>query len=100
MVGEPVEIAIEALIWDEEIERHFARHLVNHGNVMAVLDSDPITHENLPGRSGTHVMIGPDDSGRILYVSIKPTDMPNVWEPVTGWQSRLARRLWLRERGH
>jgi hypothetical protein len=91
---ERVELDIDALTWSEDIEEHFARHLGSHRNVMAVRDNDPLVYTNLPDRGGTHVMIGPDDLGRVLYISIRPADAVNAWQPVTGWESRLARRLW------
>ena len=99
MVGEQVELDIETLTWNALIEEHFARHHVTHENVMAVLNNRPLVYENLPERGGSHLMIGRDDLGRILYISIRPTDAERIWEPVTGWESRFARRLWNRERG-
>jgi hypothetical protein len=39
------------------------------------------------------VMIGGDDRGRVLYVAILGTDKPDIWKPISGWESRVARRL-------
>jgi hypothetical protein len=64
-----------------------------------VAKGDFLGFENLPDRGGTHIMAGPDKAGRILYISIKPTTITGLWEPVTGWESRVARRLWENERG-
>jgi hypothetical protein len=94
-----VRFVVENLVWDEEIDAHFAKHSVAMEDVLAVMMSDFLGFENLPDRGGTHVMIGPDSSDRILFVSIRPTSTPGLWEPVTGWESRLARRIWARERG-
>jgi hypothetical protein len=99
VVGRPVSVVVDDLIWDEEIDAHFARHWVSRADVIAVARSEFLGFENLPDRGGTHIMIGPDEGGRILYISIKPTMTPGLWEPVTGWESRLARQLWERERG-
>jgi hypothetical protein len=99
VVGEPVEIDIGGLFWDQDIDEHFARHWVDYDDLMAVVKRGPLTFFNLPGRGGSHVMIGPDHRDRILYVSIMATEIPGIWEPVTGWESRLARRIWARERG-
>ena len=62
---------VENLVWDEEIDAHFAKHSVAMEDVLAVLMSDFLGFENLPDRGGTHVMIGPDPSDRILLVSIQ-----------------------------
>ena len=99
MVGEPVEIDVRGLTWDQDIDDHFARHQVDYEDLRAVVKNRPLTFFNLPGRGGSHVLIGPDHRGRILYVSIKATETPGIWDPVTGWESRLARRIWERERG-
>jgi hypothetical protein len=99
VVGRSVRIVIEDFVWDEEIEEHFARHWLSQDDVLAVAKSDFLGFENLPDRGGTHVMIGPDEAGRILYVSIRPTSTSGLWEPVTGWESRLGRRIWAKERG-
>jgi hypothetical protein len=99
VVGRPVRIVVDDFFWDEEIDDHFSRHGVSLDDVVAVARSEFLGFDNLPGRGGTHIMIGPDESGRILYISIKPTSTPGLWEPVTGWESRLARRIWARERG-
>ena len=69
---------MEGLVWDEEIGAHFARHQVAMEDVLAVARSDFLGFENLPDRGGTHVMIGPDSSGRILFVSIRPTSTPGI----------------------
>jgi hypothetical protein len=99
VVGEPVRIDIDDFTWDEDVENHLARHWVDYDDLAAVVKSRPLTFLNLPGRGGSHLMIGPDHQGRILYVSIAATSTPGLWEPVTGWESRLARRIWERERG-
>jgi hypothetical protein len=91
-------IDVLAITWDDEIEEHFARHDVTYEDIMNVLASNPLTFRNLPGRGGTHVVVGPDNRGRILYISLRRAVDPTVWEPVTGWQSRYARLLWRRER--
>ena len=81
MVGEPVPIHVDELTWDDEIDAPLARHQVSQDDVVAVTKSDFLSFNNLPDRGGTQIMIGPDKSGRILYVSIKPTSMPGVWSP-------------------
>ena len=48
---------------------------------------------NLPDRGGSHVMVGYDDRGRALYVSIRPTATEGRWRVVTAWESREAREI-------
>ena len=99
MVGNPERIQIEGIIWDDDIEAHFARHEVALEDVMAVLDSSPLSFRNVEGRGGSHVLIGLGARHRILYISLRRTTRPAIWEPATGWESRFARRLWQEERG-
>ena len=73
MVGRSVRIVVNDFIWDEEIDKYFAKHWVSLDDVVAVARSDFPGFDILPGLGGTHIMIGPDESGRILYISIKPT---------------------------
>jgi hypothetical protein len=94
-----MQVVVVDLVWDEEIDAHFARHGVTQDDVVSVARSDFLGFDNLPDRGGTHIIVGPDGKGRILFVSIRPTSAPGIWEPVTGWESRLARRLWATERG-
>jgi hypothetical protein len=99
VVGRAEHIAISGIRWDDDIDAHFARHDVTFEQVLEVLASDPLTYRNLEGRGGSHVLIGSDRRGRVLYISLRRTSERSIREPVTGWESRLARRLWLRERG-
>jgi hypothetical protein len=49
---------------------------------------------NLPGRGGTHVVIGPDREGQFCYISMVEVT-PGRWRPVTGWKlGRRAERLY------
>jgi hypothetical protein len=39
-------------------------------------------------------MIGLDDRERVLYIALLPTAIGGLWRPITGWESRFARRLY------
>jgi hypothetical protein len=88
MVNGPEQVEVGGIVWSDEIEAHFARHDVSYTDILTVLTRNPLGFRNLEGRGGTHVVIGPDLRGRILYISLRPTSEPAVWEPVTGWESR------------
>ena len=91
MVRGRADIEVEALEWDEENVGHLAKHGVTQAAAESVLVIAPRFFENLEGRGGTHVMIGPDSDGRYLYVSIAESDIyVGFWRPVTGWP--LGRR--------
>jgi len=90
MVGPRADIVVESFAWDDGIEAHLARHGVTRSDLNAVLAKTPRYFENLDGRGGSHVMIGPDDEDRYFYVSISQTQRPDHWYPVTAWP--LGRR--------
>lgn len=82
------------LFFTPEVIAHLARHDVSERNVRRVLAGSPRFFNNLPGRAATHVMIGPDDRERILFIALIETGHDDVWEPITGWESRAARAIY------
>jgi len=90
VVGEPEEIEVLELEFDEENVEHLAGHEVTPDDIFAVLLNAPRFFRNLPDRSGTHIMIGPDGKREFFYVSLAPTGVGGSWRPVTGW--RLGRK--------
>jgi len=101
MVGRRVDKEIEGLVWDftalANVD-HLAGHDVYPDDVEYVRFNRYLMFENLPGRGGSHVMIGRDGRGRSLYISMNETSTPGLWEPVTGWRSGVAHRI-LHEEG-
>lgn len=94
MVGELDEILeVSSLDWDDENVSHIAKHDVAPDDVEYALANAPLFFRNLPGRSATHVMVGQDDLGRVLYVPILCVEPPDVWRVISAWESRFARRL-------
>jgi len=90
MVGRRADISVESFVWNDEIEAHLAKHEVTRAHIRAVLANTPRYFENLEGRGGSHVMVGPDNEGRYFYVSISRTVEATRWYPVTAWP--LGRR--------
>jgi hypothetical protein len=85
MVRGRADIEVEALQWDEENISHLARHGVKRASAEYVLAVSPRFFHNLEGRGGIHVMIGPDQDGRYLYVSLRESDIYiGYWRPITG----------------
>jgi uncharacterized DUF497 family protein len=93
LVGDRDGIQVSALEWDEQNTEHIRRHGVEPEDVESVLANAPLFFRNLSGRSATHIMVGQDYSGRVLYVPLVCVDWPRVWRVVTAWESRFARRL-------
>jgi len=74
--------------WDERNERHAAAHGVTPSLVIEVADTQPRFFPNSPGagRSGSHLMIGPDARGRFWTVVLLDVSYER-WRPITGWPS-------------
>jgi len=95
LVGESDDVEVESLDWDRENVTHIARHGVSRENVEFALSHAPRFFRNLPGRSATHIMMGRDEEGRVLYVPLIQLDRPGAtWRVVSAWESRFARRLY------
>jgi hypothetical protein len=93
VVGEPDEVDVWWLDWNDEIVTHIARHEVTKEDVEHVLTHEPRFFQNLPGRSATHIMVGRDQRGRVLYVPILLVAETGIWRVISAWESRFARRL-------
>lgn len=93
MVGEPAEIEVNDLDWDHQNVEHIARHDVGPMEVEFVLGNEPRFFLNKPGRSATHVMVGEDQWGRVLFVPILCVEWPTKWRVISAWESRVARKL-------
>jgi hypothetical protein len=89
----PAEPDVTELDFDEVNVAHLLRHDVYESDVRSVLAGKPRFFLNQPGRTATHLMIGPDAKGRILLIALLATERRGEWRPVTGWESRLARAV-------
>ena len=93
MVGDPAEIEVARLERNDEIVVHIARHAITRDDVESILQGAPRFFRNVPGRSATHVMVGIDSRGRVLYIPLLCVEEPKKWRVITAWESRVARRL-------
>lgn len=84
------EIDVFEFEWDERNEGHCARHGVGPLTAEEVKDGIPKFFENDPGKTGTHMMIGPDAAGRYWTIVIRPSSERGRWRPITGWSSDKA----------
>jgi hypothetical protein len=98
MVGEPDDITVDGWYFDEENTMHIALHFLEPADILAAWRAHPLYFRNLPGRTATHVMVGEDSKGRLLYAVILETDTIGMWKVISAWESRFVRRLW-RNRG-
>ena len=85
-------IRVYELEMDETNAEELAKHGISEARVLSVLEGRPQFFRNKRGRAATHVMIGPDSSGIILAIPIKPTHIPGRWRPITGWEVTKQRR--------
>jgi hypothetical protein len=90
----PVEADIQQFEFDSVNREHMARHDVEESDIRAVLEARPLFFMNMPGRTATHVMVGMDGRGRVLFIPMYETDDIGIWRPVTGWESREARAIY------
>ncbi len=86
----PEEIVVSWFQWDDANLTHCARHGVTPVIVAEVRDNTPLFFLNDPSKSGTHIMIGPDDSGRLWTIVIVNSGGSDSWRPITGWPSDNA----------
>jgi len=91
---DPIDLDVDSLEWDERNLTHVAQHGVTREEIETVLANAPQFFANLPERSGTHVMIGPDANDRFLFVVLAETATKDVWRVITAY--RYARRRALR----
>lgn len=81
------EITVERLLWEESNLAHCARHGVTPLVVAEVKDGSPRFWLNDPHKTGTHMMVGPDATGRFWTIVILAGGHVGDWKPITGWPS-------------
>jgi uncharacterized DUF497 family protein len=82
--------------WDEHNLRHVfeeSPHGLTPAIVRAISRRRPKLFPNEPGqgRSGSHVMIGPDERNRFWTVVLLELD-DDRWRPITGWRTSNSER--------
>lgn len=100
MVGEPADIEVSELEFPDSTLPKLAGHKISPLEVLDVLTNAPDFFHNLPGRSGTYVMLGPNRQGRFRYVVLIETEIPGTWRVITGYPyaTRRALRYYRRQR--
>lgn len=84
--------AISLRIFDFEFDDtnrdHLARHGIDDLLVWDVSTGGARLFQNRPGRAASHLMIGPDATGRLWTIAlVQIDDELALWRPVTGWPS-------------
>ena len=77
---------IRDLEFDETNRQHLARHGLDENLVEDVFASPPILWDNepRPGRSGSHVLVGPSSAGRHwTIVIVEVNESLGLWRPIT-----------------
>jgi len=92
------DLHVDSWYFDGENTAHLALHFVEPADILAAWRSGALFFHNMPGRTASHVMIGEDAKGRVIYAVILETEAVGVWKVISAWESRFARRLW-NERG-
>lgn len=80
-------IEVSEFEWDERNEEHCAQHKLTPATVEEVKDGLPKFFLNDPGKTGTHIMIGPDRGGKCWTIVILPVGKRGLWRAITGWPS-------------
>ncbi len=80
-------LRVDEFEWDEENEGHCAPHGVTPLLVDQVKDRAPKFFPNKEGKTGTHMMIGPDRTGRFWTIIVLPAGKAGMWRAITGWPS-------------
>ena len=73
------------LEWDEATEEHLDAHGVSIADVWEVLRNEHITYPNHDEGEDRIYLLGRDEGGRILKISLAPTNDEGTWRPVTGF---------------
>ena len=81
-----MEIRVWELEWDDANIAHCEEHDLTPEVADEVLWREPVFFENRPGMPGSHVMIGPDEAGK-LWTIILVHVLGVRWRPITGYES-------------
>ena len=87
------------LIFDEHNEREMARHGVVRFEVEQLTSNRNRVLRNPRGETGSVLLVGETDGGRLLTVPLAPTDDPTTWRPATAFDAGRHHRT-LFDRSH
>ncbi len=85
----PDHVLIRDFQFDERNLAHMRRKPgLDANRVWEVWVGEPVVFMNREGRSGTHMMVGPDAVGRVwTVILVLVDDEVGLWRPITGWPS-------------
>lgn len=92
------EIDVEDLAFDDENEAEMARHGVVPREVDQIHQNAPQYFRNKSDARGSHVMMGPTDSGRMHLVPLERCGSSRTWRPITAFEPTPHQRA--RYRSH
>ncbi|MGN6190395.1 MAG: hypothetical protein ACTHOE_16005 [Conexibacter sp.] len=78
---------IADLIFDEHNQREMSRHGVARFEVEQLLSNRNRVLRNPRGETGSILLVGETDGGRLLTVPLAPTDDPTTWRPATAFDA-------------
>ena len=85
-------VRVDYLAFDEVNTPKLAAHGVSVAAARQVLDTAPRLFRNTSPGGAPFVLIGPDDSDRLITLPIDPTAWADTWRPRTGYPSSAAER--------
>ena len=83
---------VAELITDEHNLAEMARHGVARGEVDQLVWNRNVISENPRGETGSVLLIGETNGGRLLTVPLAPTDDPTTWRPATAYDASRHHR--------
>jgi len=83
---------VAELIFDEHNVAEMARHGVTRRDVDQLSWNRSIIAENPRGETGSVLLIGETNGGRLLTVPLAPTDDPTTWRPATAYDASRHHR--------
>ena len=79
---------------DENVDKMWG-HGISPEQVTEVLYNRPVAKGNRKNRHGAFLLVGRDNGGAWIAITVEPTSEPRTWGPITegSWQKTEAARL-------
>ena len=88
---------IRRLVWWRDNLAKLAAHRIVQREVLEVVALDRWAVYGHPDYPNQVRIVGPTRSGRLITVVLDPTDAPERWRPVTGWDANVEETEYYRE---
>ena len=88
---------VRRLLWWQENVEKLAVHGITQDEVLEVIELDwwvVYVHPDYPEQVR---IVGPTRGGRLITVALDPTDQPELWRPITGWEATRGETEYHRE---